>query len=124
MHTYDPALTDLVLAALRDRLLNRPALNHPGEADKLDRVLAGLIGPEGNDPAEVLRLWTEQLAPTAIAVDSPRFLSFVPAAPTQAAALFEMLVSCSSVQGVSWLLASGPIAAENQVLRLIADLAG
>ncbi|MGW6564146.1 pyridoxal phosphate-dependent decarboxylase family protein [Streptomyces sp. NPDC054975] len=124
MHTYDPALTDLVVAALRDRLLNRPALNHPGEGDKLDRVLAGLIGPEGNDPAEVLRLWTEQLAPTAIAVDSPRFLSFVPAAPTQAAVLFDMLVSCSSIQGVSWLLASGPIAAENQVLRLLADLAG
>ncbi|MEU7696687.1 pyridoxal-dependent decarboxylase [Streptomyces sp. NPDC039028] len=124
MHTYDPALTDLVLAALRDRLLNRPALHHPGEADKLDQVLAGLIRPEGNDAAEVLRLWTEQLAPTAIAVDSPRFLSFVPAAPTQAAALFDMLVSCSSIQGVSWLLASGPIAAENQVLRLLADLAG
>ncbi|MGW4359525.1 pyridoxal phosphate-dependent decarboxylase family protein [Streptomyces californicus] len=124
MHTYDPALTDLVVASLRDRLLNRPALNHPGEGDKLDRVLARLIGPEGNDPAEVLRLWTEQLAPTVIAVDSPRFLSFVPAAPTQAAVLFDMLVSCSSIQGVSWLLASGPIAAENQVLRLLADLAG
>ncbi|ORT58089.1 pyridoxal-dependent decarboxylase [Streptomyces sp. CB03238] len=124
MHTHDPALTDLVVASLRDRLLNRPALNHPGEGDKIDRVLAGLIGPEGNDPAEVLRLWTEHLAPTVIAVDSPRFLSFVPAAPTQAAVLFDMLVSCSSIQGVSWLLASGPIAAENQVLRLLADLAG
>ncbi|MEV6582328.1 pyridoxal-dependent decarboxylase [Streptomyces sp. NPDC051582] len=124
MHTNDPALTDLVVAALRDRLRNRPPLNHPGQADKLDRVLAGLIGPEGNDPAKILRLWTEHLAPTVIAVDSPRFLSFVPASPTQAAVLFDMLVSCSSVQGVSWLLASGPIAAENQVLRLLADLAG
>lgn len=124
MHTYDPALTDLVIASLRDRLLNRPALNHPGEADKLNRILAGLLRPEGNDPAEVLRMWTEQLAPTVIAVDSPRFLSFVPAAPTQAAVLFDMLVSCSSIQGVSWLLASGPIAAENQVLRLLAELAG
>ncbi|MBT2466411.1 aspartate aminotransferase family protein [Streptomyces sp. ISL-66] len=124
MHTHDPALTDLVVAALRDRLLHAPTLNHPGVPDKLDKALAGVIGPEGNDPAEVLRLWAEQLAPTAIAVDSPRFLSFVPAAPTQAAALFDMLVSCSSIQGVSWLLASGPITAENQVLRLLADLAG
>ncbi|MBT2468207.1 aspartate aminotransferase family protein [Streptomyces sp. ISL-66] len=124
MHTYDPALTDLVVASLRDRLRNRPALNHPGEKDKLDGALAGLIGPEGNDPEEVLRLWTEQLAPTVVAVDSPRFLSFVPAAPTQAAVLFDTLVSCASIQGVSWLLASGPVAAENQVLRLLADLAG
>ncbi|MER7953127.1 pyridoxal-dependent decarboxylase [Streptomyces sp. NPDC096030] len=124
MHTYDPALTDLVVASLRDRLRNRPTLNHPGDGDKLDSVLAGLIGPEGNDPAEVLRLWTEHVAPTVIGVDSPRFLSFVPAAPTQAAVLFDTLVSCSSIQGVSWLLASGPIAAENHVLRLLADLAG
>ncbi|MFJ9776919.1 pyridoxal phosphate-dependent decarboxylase family protein [Kitasatospora sp. NPDC101157] len=34
-----------------------------------------------------------------------------------------MVVSSTSAQGVSWLLASGPIAAENQVLRWIADLA-
>jgi glutamate/tyrosine decarboxylase-like PLP-dependent enzyme len=35
-----------------------------------------------------------------------------------------MLVSCASIQGISWLEASGAVHAENQVLRLIADLAG
>ena len=35
-----------------------------------------------------------------------------------------MLVSCASIQGISWLEASGAIAAENSVLRLIADEAG
>jgi len=35
-----------------------------------------------------------------------------------------MVVSCASLQGISWLEAAGAIAAENQVLRLIADLAG
>jgi aromatic-L-amino-acid/L-tryptophan decarboxylase len=33
-------------------------------------------------------------------------------------------VSCASIQGISWLEASGAIAAENTVLRLIADEAG
>ena len=33
-------------------------------------------------------------------------------------------VSCASIQGISWLEASGAIAAENSVLRLIADEAG
>jgi Pyridoxal-dependent decarboxylase conserved domain len=47
-----------------------------------------------------------------------------PAAPTKAALLFDMLVSCASIQGISWLEAAGAIAAENQVLRLIADRAG
>ncbi|MCF2533685.1 pyridoxal phosphate-dependent decarboxylase family protein [Yinghuangia soli] len=125
MHTYDPNLTDLVFAYMRDRLQLDPVpLDHPGDKDKLDRALAGLIGQEGNDPAEVLRLYAEQLAPTVISCDSPRFLSFIPAAPTKAALLFDMVVSCASIQGISWLEASGAIAAENQVLRLIADLAG
>src|SRR5215217_1996552 len=35
-----------------------------------------------------------------------------------------MLISCASIQGISWLEASGAIAAENTVLRVIADEAG
>lgn len=58
------------------------------------------------------------VGPTLIAVDRPHFLAFVPAASTQAAVLFDRLVSCSSIRGVFWLLVSGPIAAANQVLLL------
>ncbi|MGW0657598.1 pyridoxal phosphate-dependent decarboxylase family protein [Streptodolium elevatio] len=124
MHSYDPALTDLVFAYMRERLQLDPVpLDHPGDKDKLDRVLTGLLGEQGNDPADVMRLYAEQLAPTVISCDSPRFLSFIPAAPTKAALLFDMVVSCASLQGISWLEASGAIAAENQVLRLLADLA-
>ncbi|MFJ9344618.1 pyridoxal phosphate-dependent decarboxylase family protein [Streptomyces sp. NPDC101733] len=125
MHRHDPALTRLVLDHVQDLLQTEtPPLNHPGQRDKLERALAGAITADGTDPAHVLNLYTEHLAPTVIGVDNHRFLSFIPAAPTQAARLFDMIVSASSVQGVSWMLASGPIAAENQVLRLLADLAG
>jgi len=59
-----------------------------------------------------------------ISADSPRFLGFIPAAPTKAALLFDMLISCASIQGISWLEAAGAIHAENEVLRLIAERAG
>ncbi len=59
-----------------------------------------------------------------ISADSPRFLGFIPAAPTKAALLFDMLISCASIQGISWLEAAGAVHAENLVLRLIADRAG
>ncbi|MFF0425533.1 pyridoxal phosphate-dependent decarboxylase family protein [Streptomyces sp. NPDC004520] len=52
-----------------------------------------------------------------------RCAAVLPCRTTQAATLFGALVSCSSIQGASWFLASGPVAAENQVLRLLADLA-
>ena len=86
--------------------------------------LAGVIGPGGNDAGDVLDLFAEVLAPAVISVDSPRYLSFIPAAPTKASLLFDMVVSCSSLNGTSWLEAAGAVAAENQVLRFLADQAG
>ncbi|WP_331773524.1 pyridoxal-dependent decarboxylase (plasmid) [Embleya sp. NBC_00888] len=125
MHRYDPALADLVFDYMRERLALDPVpLDNPGRKDKLDRALDGLIGAQGNDPGDVLAIYADQLAPAVISCDSPRFLSFIPAAPTKAALLFDMVVSCASLQGISWLEAAGAVAAENQVLRLIADLAG
>jgi aromatic-L-amino-acid decarboxylase len=69
-------------------------------------------------------VYTSVIAPAVISADSPRFLGFIPAAPTKASLLFDMLISCASIQGISWLEAAGAIHAENQVLRLIADRAG
>jgi glutamate/tyrosine decarboxylase-like PLP-dependent enzyme len=86
--------------------------------------LGGLIRNAPRHPDEVLGVYSSVIAPSVISADSPRFLGFIPAAPTKASLLFDMLVSCASIQGISWLEASGAIAAENTVLRLIADEAG
>ena len=64
------------------------------------------------------------LAPACISVDNPRYLSFIPAAPTEAATLFDLVVGASSIYGGSWLEGAGAVYAENQALRWIADLAG
>jgi glutamate/tyrosine decarboxylase-like PLP-dependent enzyme len=51
-------------------------------------------------------------------------LSFVPAAPTEAAALFDLVVGASALYGGSWLEGAGAVFAENEALRWLADLAG
>jgi len=84
----------------------------------------GLLGPGPHNPDQVLGVYTSAIAPAVISADSPRFLGFIPAAPTKASLLFDMLISCASIQGISWLEAAGAVHAENQVLRLIADRAG
>lgn len=125
MFEFDGRLADLVLGYCRERLALEPVpLDHPGVKAELDAALSGLIERDGNDPAAVLETFAEKLAPAVLSCDSPRFLSFIPAAPTKAALLFDMVVSCSSLQGTSWLEAAGVVSAENQVLRLVADLAG
>ena len=96
----------------------------PSRPTELNARLAGLIRDSGRHPDEVLGVYSSVIAPSIISADSTRFLGFIPAAPTKASLLFDMLVSCASIQGISWLEASGAIAAENTVLRLIADEAG
>ncbi len=125
MHDFDPKLTDLVLTYVRDRvLLEEAPLDFPGVKADLEKAVEGMIAKEGHDPVKVLDLYSETLATTILSTDSHRFLSFIPAAPTKASLLFDTVVSCASIQGMSWLEAAGALVAENQVLRWIADLAG
>jgi glutamate/tyrosine decarboxylase-like PLP-dependent enzyme len=129
MHTVNATTEQMirsVLAYAQNRLLLDPAPLGGGVQDPavLDAVTRELLSDEGHDPDHVLGVYTSALAPAVIAADSPRFLGFIPAAPTKASLLFDMLVSCASIQGISWLEAAGAVHAENQVLRVIADRAG
>jgi glutamate/tyrosine decarboxylase-like PLP-dependent enzyme len=125
MHKYNPELTDLVFDYMRDRLaMPEVPLDFPGDKQVLASALAGLIKPEGNPAADVLKLYDEVVSRAVVSGDSPRFMAFIPTAPTKAALLFDMIVSCASIQGISWLEAAGSITAENQVLRWMADVAG
>lgn len=125
MFVYDEKTTDLVLGYCRERLSLDPVpLDFGGYATNVRQALDGLIGPEGNDPARVLDLFADRVATAVISSDSPRFLSFIPAAPTKASLLFDMVVSCSSLHATSWLEAAGAVSAENQALAVLSELAG
>jgi len=124
MFVYDESMTRLVMDYCRWRLKLDPVpLDYGGSKPSYDDLLDGLIAGSGHDAAQVMAVF-DQLATGVISCDSPRFLSFIPAAPTKAALLFDMVVSCSSLQGTSWLEAAGAVAAENQALRVLSDLAG
>jgi aromatic-L-amino-acid/L-tryptophan decarboxylase len=129
MHSVD-ATTDRLIRSVLAYAENRlridpvPLDGCPRPPAELAAALAGLLGEEGHDPDHVLGVYAATVAPAVISADSPRFLGFIPAAPTKAALLFDMLVSCASIQGISWLEAAGAIQAENQVLALIAERAG
>ena len=104
--------------------LDPVSLDFPGEKEALDRALDGVLNPHGSYQADVLKLLADTMAPAVLSCDSPRFLAFIPAAPTKASLLFDMVVSCSSLQGSTWLESAGAVSAENQTLRLLADQAG
>jgi glutamate/tyrosine decarboxylase-like PLP-dependent enzyme len=128
MHRHDASTEVLTQAIVRyavDRVrLDPPPLDGPRTPAEL-RALAGrTITATGIGGLEALRIFGDVLAPACISVDHPRFLSFVPAAPTEASILFDLVVGASSIYAGSWMEGGGAVFAENEALRWIADLAG
>ena len=127
MHQYDAFAEELgqaVLAYARDRLRLDPApLDGPRAPEELASSVGQTITEDGLGAA-ALDIFADKLAPACVSIDHPRFLSFIPCAPTEAASLFDLVVSASSIYGGSWLEGAGAVYAENQALSWIAGLAG
>ena len=102
MHTYtsaDEATARALAAYCLDRLAMNAPLDRPMTRDELDAAAGVTVTPAGIGGDEALRLWADVLAPACLSIDHPRYLSFIPGAPTKAAAAFDMLVGASSIYG-------------------------
>jgi glutamate/tyrosine decarboxylase-like PLP-dependent enzyme len=128
MHRYTDETERVAQAALayaRDRLRLHPVpLDGPRTPAELAQAAGETITALGMGGDAALRLFTETLATATVSVDNPRYLAFIPSAPTESATLFDLVVAASSIYGGSWLEGAGAIYAENQALRFLADLAG
>ncbi|MEO7129752.1 MAG: pyridoxal-dependent decarboxylase [Dermatophilaceae bacterium] len=121
----DPIAIDKALAYARRRLLMDPIpLDRALSQADLDAEAGETITPEGLGATRAMDLYENTLAKACLSTDHPRYLSFIPCAPTREAAVFDVVVGASSIYGGSWLEGAGAIFAENQALRWIADLAG
>ena len=103
--------------------MDPPELDSPRTPGELWAMAGQTITEKGLGGLEALRLFTDVLAPACISTDHPKFLAFVPAAPTEASTLFDLIVGASSICGTSWLESAGATYAENQALKWIAELA-
>ena len=125
MHDVTPEtrrIVDLVLDYSRERLLAQDTpLDKPLPAAELSRLAGRTISEGGVGAERALGVFTHVLAPACITTDDPRYLSFIPTAPTKAAAAFDLVVSASALYGGSWLEGAGAVHAENEVLRWLAD---
>jgi len=119
------ALGDAILRYAENRMRLHPVpLDGPRTLEELQAVAGDTITSGGMGGLAALRLFGEELAPACMSSDHPRFLSFIPCAPTEAAVMFELVVGASGIYAGSWLEGSGAVYAENIALRWIADLAG
>ncbi len=123
-HTDLSSLSAAVIDYAQERIRLAPPLDRPlTEAELIERV-GQTITAEGLGGGEAMRIFADELAPTCLSTDHPRYLSFIPCAPSDAASLFDVVVGASSIYGGSWLEGAGAVYAENLALRWIADLVG
>ena len=128
MHRYTDETERVARAALeyaRDRLRLHPVpLDGPKTADELAELAGATITEDGLGGEAAMRLFADVLAPAIISIDNPRFLAFIPAAPTELSMMFDLVVGASSIYAGTWMEASGAVYAENQALEWLARLAG
>ena len=128
MHSWDER-TDLLAHSVLGYAVERlrvPKDTHWGArpAEELEAVLAGMLSAVGVGGHEALRVFRDVLVPACRPMDDPMMLSYVPTAPTFAATLFDLVVSASSIFAGHWESGAGAIAAENQALAWLGELAG
>jgi L-2,4-diaminobutyrate decarboxylase len=128
LHRLDPA-TELLAHRIFDYVLARvrmspPPLDGPLTPQELAAATGRMITAEGLGFEKAFSHFEDTLAPACISSDHPRYLAFVPTAPSEAATLFDLVVSASCIYGDWWLEGAGAIYAENVTLRWLADLAG
>jgi len=127
MHEFDENTEELaraIVAYARGRIANPQPLDRTVPAEVLEERAGETITPAGIGWEEALRVWSEVLAPATISTDHPSALAFVPAAPTKASILFDLIVGASSTIAAGWIDGAGAIWAENQTIAWLAGLAG
>ena len=127
MHEFTAEVEELAKEVLEYsliRLRTDPPLDGPKTAEELFELAGNTITNKGLGGHEALKLFKDVLARACISTDHPRYLAFIPSAPSEYANLFDLVVGASALYGGSWLEGAGAVFAENQALKWISDLAG
>lgn len=128
MHTIDMDLVEMTLDVMKytiDRISNvTPELGSPKREADLLELVGETITPMGIGGENAFRLFRDVLVKATVPIDHPRHLAFVPAAPTRAAIMFDLVTSASSIHGAYWMEGAGGIFCENQAMKWLVELTG
>lgn len=128
MHTIDMNLVEMTLDVMKyaiDRISNvTPELGAPKREEELFDIVGETITDEGIGGENAFKLFRDVLVKATVPIDHPRHLAFVPAAPTRAAIMFDLVTSASSIHGAYWMEGAGGIFCENQAMKWLVSIAG
>ncbi len=128
MHEIDIDLIEMTLDVMK-YAINRitdtdPHLGKPKSEKELRSLVGETVTPAGIGGERAFELFRDVLVKASVPIDHPRHLAFVPASPTRAAIMFDLVTSATSVHGAFWMEGGGCIFAENEAMRWLVSLTG
>ena len=128
MHKIDFELIEMTMDVMKYAIgrisHTKQKIGKPQKAEVLKALVGETITEEGIGGEKAFQLWKDHLAKANVPVDHPRNLAFVPAAPTRAAVMFDLVTSVSSIHGAYWMEGAGGIFCENEAMKWIVSLTG
>lgn len=126
MHKIDMDLVEMTLDVMKyaiDRISStKLKIGKPQKEEELKALVGETITDKGIGGEYAFKLWRKHLAKANVPIDHPRHLAFVPASPTRAAIMFDLVTSASSIHGAYWMEGAGGIFCENEAMRWIVSL--
>jgi len=128
MHDIDIGMVEMTLDVVK-YAINRitktnPELGKPKTEAELRMLVGETVTDNGIGGEKAFELFRDVLAKATVPIDHPRHLAFVPAAPTRAAILFDLVTSASSIHGAYWMEGAGGIFCENEAMQWLVSLTG
>ncbi|MCL5245976.1 aminotransferase class V-fold PLP-dependent enzyme [Cellulophaga sp. 20_2_10] len=128
MHKIDLGLVEMTMDVMKyaiDRIsATEREIGKPVKAAELKNLVGETITDKGIGGENAFNLWKKHLANANVQIDHPRHLAFVPASPTRAAIMFDLVTSASSIHGAYWMEGAGGIFCENEAMKWIVSLTG
>ncbi|MDX1364563.1 pyridoxal phosphate-dependent decarboxylase family protein [Arenibacter latericius] len=128
MHKVDFEMVEMTLDVMKyaiGRLTHpSPELGKPKNEAELKALVGETITPLGIGGEKAFNLFKDVLIKATVPIDHPRHLAFVPASPTKAAVMFDLVTSASSIHGAYWMEGAGGIFCENEAMKWLVSLTG
>lgn len=128
MHNIDMDLIEMTMDIMKYVIgrvsTNQPEMGYPQKEIDLQKEIGQTISENGIGGEKAFKLFKEKMLKATVPSDHPRHLSFVPAAPSRAATLFDVVVSAAGIHGAYWMTGAGGIYGENQAMQWLVDLTG
>jgi len=128
MHNIDIDLVEMTLDVMKYAMgritKTDPELGRAKPEDELKKLVGETITPTGIGGEKAFQLFRDVLVKATVPIDHPRHLAFVPASPTRAAIMFDLVTSASSIHGAYWMEGAGGIFCENEAMKWLVTLTG